>query len=130
MIHVAYIHHQCSTMDQLKENLQDTEVLVHIDFSENYSCKYSTEVQSVHFGASREQVTLHTGVCYARKNGVKSTLSFCLLSPDLRHDPSAIWAHLIPVLKTSLTNFLSFKSYTSLVTVPVPNTETKRCFMR
>lgn len=31
-------------------------------FSENYNCKYSTEVQAVHFGASHQQATLHTGV--------------------------------------------------------------------
>lgn len=40
------------------------EALIHVDFSENYSLKYATEVQSFHFGGSRQQVSLHTAVIY------------------------------------------------------------------
>ncbi len=32
------------------------------DFSENYSCKNSSEIQAVRFGSSHQQATLHTGV--------------------------------------------------------------------
>ena len=40
-------------MKKLTQSLQSNELGLPIDFSENYSYKYETEVQSVHFGASR-----------------------------------------------------------------------------
>ncbi|KAG8299367.1 hypothetical protein J6590_102854 [Homalodisca vitripennis] len=36
------------------------------DFSENYQLKYSSEIQSRHFGASNEQLALHTGAYLAK----------------------------------------------------------------
>ena len=33
-----------------------TELFFHIDFRQNYECKYAAEPHSVHFGASRESV--------------------------------------------------------------------------
>jgi len=60
-----------------------------------YSCKYSEEIQSMHFGASQRQVSLHTGVLYTKDN----TDSFCSLSDNLKHGPAGICAHLIPVLQ-------------------------------
>lgn len=68
-----------------------------MDFSENYSTKYSSEIQAVHFGASRSQVTLHTAVIYYHINDELKSQSFC--SESLRHDASAVWAHLIPILQ-------------------------------
>lgn len=81
----------------LRENMTDEEVLIHIDFSENYVCKLNAEIQSMHFGASKKQVTLHTGVFYIGKNSKGN--SFCTVSDSLHHGPAAIWAHLEPVLK-------------------------------
>jgi len=50
----------------MKAKLLQNEAIMIIDFSENYLCKYSSETQSVHFGVSRQQVSLHTGVLYYR----------------------------------------------------------------
>nr|CAI5852334.1 unnamed protein product [Callosobruchus analis] len=49
---------------KVKETLycNKARILVHMDFSENYVCKYSCEVQSAHFGGSKPQITLHTAV--------------------------------------------------------------------
>lgn len=92
--HILNISHQFSVIKQLKADLGQHEIFIHVDFSENYSCKYAKEAQSVHFGASREQITLHTGMMYSqsKKQG------FCTISKSMRHDPSAIIAHLQPVL--------------------------------
>ncbi|KAH9629437.1 hypothetical protein HF086_013351 [Spodoptera exigua] len=60
--HTSNIVNQYATIKCLKESLTTTEALVHMDFSENYSYKYSEEVQSMHFGGSRGQVSLHTAV--------------------------------------------------------------------
>lgn len=68
--------------------------MIHIDFSENYNCKYGSEIQSMRFGSSKQQISLHTGVAYTRE----ITLLFCSVSDCLQHGPSGIWAHLHPVL--------------------------------
>lgn len=75
-------------------NLRDYEALIICDFSENYDTKMSEEIQSLHFGASKGQVTLHTGVIYSQNK----CQSFCSVSPNISHKPAAIWAHLAPVL--------------------------------
>jgi len=93
-IHKYNIVNQYNELKKLRSNLKENECAIIVDFSENYSAKYACEIQSVHFGASRSQVTLHTGVYYT-SHGKQS---FCTISADNRHDPAAIWAHLKPVL--------------------------------
>jgi hypothetical protein len=51
------------------------ECIVHIDFSENFTCKMSSEIQSMHFGASKHQLSLHTAVYYIGNNSNQTT--FC-----------------------------------------------------
>jgi hypothetical protein len=58
------IDHQYSTLRQMKKNMGSNEITLHIDFAENYCCKLASEVQSIHFGASRNQVTMHNVVAY------------------------------------------------------------------
>ncbi|KAF9410884.1 hypothetical protein HW555_010171, partial [Spodoptera exigua] len=96
---------QYQVIEQLKQNLRDHEILVHVDFSENYCLKYNEEIQSFHFGGSREQVSLHTGVLYYKDSdaGVFRTKPFCTISDCLKHDAKAIWAHLCPILKMAQT---------------------------
>jgi hypothetical protein len=105
MSHQANKIHQYAALKLLKETLTDTEAIIHIDFSENYSCKYDEEVQSLHFGGSRQQITLHTGVAYLRVEGQVKCESFCSMSDSLNHGPPAIWAHLDPILKSIHTRF-------------------------
>ena len=59
--HVFNIQHQLCQMRRIKEQLSDKEILLNIDFSENYGTKHHTEMQSMDFGASHGQVILHTG---------------------------------------------------------------------
>lgn len=63
--HVHDTDHQLKFVQNLKNTLKEGEVLVVVDFSENYLCKYATEIQSVHFGASKKQVSLHTGAFFS-----------------------------------------------------------------
>jgi hypothetical protein len=93
--HLFNIRHQYEQVRSLKENLEQNECIIHIDFSENYACKLESEVQGMHFGASRNQVSLHTGVLYKKDS---DPASFCTISGNTRHDPAAIWAHLTPIL--------------------------------
>nr|CAI5852643.1 unnamed protein product [Callosobruchus analis] len=64
--HVHYIKTQYKNYRICIDGLSENEIALHIDFSENYSCKYFEQVQSHHFSGSRNQVALHTGVIYNR----------------------------------------------------------------
>ena len=93
--HVFNIKNQYKVYKEMRENLRPTECIIHIDFAENYTCKYSSEIQAMHFGGSHRQVTMHTGVLYVGQNDVKP---FCTLSDSTIHDPAGIWTYLDPVL--------------------------------
>ena len=95
--HVFNIHHHYHVQRELRQRCQTTsnECGLHIDFSENYSCGYSSEIQRVHFGASHNQATLHTGILYVDQD----TVSFCTISDSRRPDPAAIWSYLSPVFE-------------------------------
>ncbi|KAJ8887383.1 hypothetical protein PR048_013598 [Dryococelus australis] len=79
--------HQHEVLKYQKENLQFNEAVIHMDFSENYKCKFAEETQAFHFGSSGKQVSL-------------DTVSFCTLSDYLEHSVHAIWVHLKSILKT------------------------------
>ncbi|XP_052778140.1 uncharacterized protein LOC128215498 [Mya arenaria] len=59
------------------------------------NCKYGKEIQSMHFGASQRQISIHTGVAYLQGTAT----AFSTISDCLKHSPPAIWAHLNPVLQ-------------------------------
>ncbi|XP_041920930.1 uncharacterized protein LOC121684876 [Alosa sapidissima] len=99
--HLFNIKHQYAQLQSLHRTLRDDEVILHVDYAENWQCKYAKEVQQVHFGASHRQATLHNVVMYTSNN----TLSFCTLSPSMKHDPAAIWAQLDPVLQFLKVNY-------------------------
>lgn len=61
-IHVYKTTHQYEYFDKLQDNLPQNAVFLLADFSKNYEAKYHEEIQAVHFGASKNHITLHTGV--------------------------------------------------------------------
>ncbi|XP_060801831.1 uncharacterized protein LOC132904258 [Amyelois transitella] len=102
----AFLQHCLNNKNQnqafktLKENMTTEDCIIQIDFSENYTTKYGSEIQSLHFGGSRKQFTLHTAVIYFKLNNETcKTQSFCTVSTSLRHDAAAVWAHLVPILR-------------------------------
>lgn len=99
--HIYDTHHQYEALSIIKDSLKLNEVYIVIDFSQNYICKYAEEIQGTHFGASKKQISLHTGAFYFRDvtSGLLKHVTFCSASECLKHDPAAIWAHLQPVFK-------------------------------
>ncbi|CAH1111424.1 unnamed protein product [Psylliodes chrysocephalus] len=95
-IHERNIFHQNKTVKDLKQNLNDKEAIIHMDFSENYCAKYNHEIQAYHFGGSRLQLSLHTVVVYLKV----FTKSYCTVSQNTTHSPAAIWVHLQPIFKS------------------------------
>ncbi len=71
-------------INQQKKRSKEKAV-IHIDFSENYTCKYSSEIQAVHFGSSHQQATLHTGVLYIC--GEKEPICVSTVSPSKHKSP-------------------------------------------
>lgn len=100
MKHCTNIWTQYKNIKELKNNLTPQEVVIHVDFSENYCVKYHEEIQSFHFGGSRMQLSLHTCVIYLidPEVGIQKQYSFCTISECTQHDAAAIWAHLIPTI--------------------------------
>lgn len=99
--HVLVIRNQFHEYHKVM-NVQSTNAcIIVVDYSENYTCKQRRAIQSAHFGASNSQISMHTGVAYVQ-NG---KMSFCSLSDCTRHDPSAIWACLLPVLRSLRDKF-------------------------
>lgn len=76
-------------------DLKEDEIVILCDFSENYDTKYGKEVQQRHYGGSQQSVTLHTGVIFFNKY----CQSFVTMSDDNCHEPHAIWAHILPIIK-------------------------------
>lgn len=99
--------------------MKDTEAVVHADFSENFACKFNQEIQSFHFGGSRNQVTLHTGILYVPG---KNPLPFSSVSPYKDHGPPAIWAHLKPILDYVRTNHPQISTVHFFLTAHQANT--------
>ncbi|KAG8274405.1 hypothetical protein J6590_004429 [Homalodisca vitripennis] len=103
MKHKFRVHNQSKFSKYVRTNLNDDEVFIVVDFSENYQLKYSSEIQSRHFGASNEQLALHTGAYLAKTmcedSSVIKIRTFCTVSLCNRHDAAAIWAHLLPIFR-------------------------------
>lgn len=98
--HVFNMKIQFQSFRTAVDNLQETEVLVVADFSENYNCKLQKEILGHHFAGSRQQVSLHTVVVYFPSiESNKKIESFCTISENTNHQPAAIWVHLDPVIR-------------------------------
>ena len=67
--------------------MKDDELLIHIDFSENYVCKSLKEIQESRYGASKRQLTIHTGVYYT--SSTEKPVSFVTVSDSLQHGPAS-----------------------------------------
>lgn len=63
MLHLRNINHQYSVLNEIKRNLSGDSALIHMDFSENYQCKYTDDVQSAHFGP-RSHKCPYTPSCF------------------------------------------------------------------
>ncbi len=101
--HAFNIRNQYQHQRNLRQNLatHPDECAIHIDFSENYNCGFGSEVMAVHFGASHQQATLHTGILYVGEEAIP----FTSVSDCRRHDPAAIWSYLSPVLDYVSQNY-------------------------
>ncbi|KAI4828351.1 hypothetical protein KUCAC02_022447 [Chaenocephalus aceratus] len=64
--HTFNIKSQLTHYRELRKSMTNQECLIHVDFSENYSCKFAAEIQAMHvlwhnFGIKGERPTCHLG---------------------------------------------------------------------
>ena len=130
MNHENNIRHQYLQIDEIKKNLKVDEALIHCDFSENYQMKYHRKVQSARFGISKGQLSLHTVVVYYRLKEEEQVkpISFCTVSENLRHDPSAICVHLDPIMAIVKEKVPSLKTIHFLSDSPTTQYRSKKMF--
>lgn len=97
--HVHLVTHQYKALREISENLDFKEIKFGFDFSTNYVGKCREEVQSTNYGASKNQVSLQTGIFYYRDQiGQIQHVGFASVCDFLQHDAAAAWAYLEPVL--------------------------------
>ena len=118
---------QARLFRECKSKLKANECVIHVDFSENYNCKYHAEVQSVHFGASHQQASLHTVVIHTADS---EPLCLCTVSASLDHGPTGIWAHLKPVLQYVCESFPQVKHVNFWSDGPTAQYKQKKNFAR
>lgn len=72
-----------------KENIKDNEVLVLMDFAENYGFDLQDETQAYHW--NHDGCTIHPVVLYFKIKGELCCISLCFVSDDLLHDVGMVW---------------------------------------
>ena len=88
-VHSFIARTQGKYLKQCKEDLKESEVIVLVDFAENYKFLVQDEIQGYHWNKS--QCTLHPAVVYTKKNGKLEDHSICFLSDDLNHDVHMVY---------------------------------------
>jgi hypothetical protein len=88
---------------QTKENLKEGEILVIMDFSENFSFVVQSAPQGIHW--SNSSATIHVSVAYFRIGGIIQHLSHAVVSDCHEHNSTAV--HLCQRLLLSRLNLVS-----------------------
>ena len=102
-VHHFIAKNQRAYLKKIKENLALDEVLILLDFAENYSFIVQDAIQGYHWDNS--QCTLHPFAIYYKKDGSLKCASVCVVSDCLHHTNPTVYtfiSHVIPFVKTLL----------------------------
>ena len=88
-VHSFIVRTQAKYLKQCKENFKEDEVIVLVDFAENYKFLVQDEIQGYHW--KKSQCTLHPAVVYAKKDGQLKDHSICFFSDDLNHGVDMVY---------------------------------------
>lgn len=112
--HIFRAKWQHSQVQRCIENLNEYTVIMLMDFSENYRCRFQNESQSAYF--DQRQVTVHPFMCYYKgkseiENGDEENFlvkhSVIAISNDTKHDAFAVQRfekEVLEVLDTEMDN--------------------------
>lgn len=99
--------HQSKHLKQIKEELKPGELIILMDFAENYAFVVQDAAQGFHWENS--QATLHPFVIYFKDDCEIKHISYCIISDCLKHDTVAVHAFLVQLiasLKAKLTEIV------------------------
>ena len=92
--HIFRANWQHEQMNVCQENLKEGQVMMVMDFSENYKCGFQNEPSSAYF--EQNMVTIHPIMCYMRENVQNENLlikhAIICITDDLKHDGMAVSA--------------------------------------
>lgn len=87
--HVDRVKRQYGEAQKIKQNLAADEVIVNMDFSENYACKSVNEIQSAYW--NQNAVTLHPVVIYYKDDErALQHKSLVIVSDEMGHNSSTV----------------------------------------
>ena len=117
--HVNRVYTEFKQQKNLKDNLPDNHVYIHMDFAEDYRCRSQNEIQSAYW--SPTQVTIHPVVMYYKNRGEKenSHQNFVFVSIESHHDTTFIYTligRLVPLLKEIVSNLETIHYWTDSLT--------------
>ncbi|VEN60653.1 unnamed protein product [Callosobruchus maculatus] len=92
--HVFVKRQQSLHFENKKKNSTALEVVLQVDFAENFSILCQDEIQSAHW--SHPQVTIFTGCAWSDAGNAKH--SYIIMSNELNHDKYAVWAFMRKII--------------------------------
>ena len=89
---------QTTKFCDLKAHVIDdmTQIVVQVDFAENYTCARQNEIQAAHWG--HNQITVFSAVVWHNKEGQLSTKSYAIVTDHLSHDKYSVHTFLDLIL--------------------------------
>lgn len=96
---------QSNYYENAKKNLKDDEVIVHLDFSENFSHLSQESVQSEYY--AQTQTTIHPIMVYYKKDGKLEHKSYVVISDVLEHDSKFVRSmqlKIVPIIQALVPN--------------------------
>jgi len=97
--HVFVKRSQAKFFEEKVQNCKPEEAIVHVDFSENYTCMQQDEIQAAHW--HQQQITLFPVAIWTRdSSGNIVCTSHVIVSNDLSHEKKSISVFLDTVLNT------------------------------
>ena len=104
--HAKRVTVQYNEMRRLRESLSENEMVVWMDFAQNYSCISLEDIQSTYWNAT--PISLHTMVVYSNSNGNSSRVqSYVAVSDVMSHNASSVYTilkKLVSLLKKEHPN--------------------------
>lgn len=103
--HVNRIHVQYQEMRKLRETLSGEEIVIWMDFAENYGCTSVEKVQSAYWNATA--ITLHSMVVYSQSGTGTKAQSYVAVSDVMSQNATTVYTILrkcIPTLQNENRN--------------------------
>ena len=104
--HVYRVWHQYEESVKIKQNLPKNEIIVQMDFAENYSCKGGDDIQSAWW--NQTSVTLHPVVLYYKDDNEELKHgSIVIESDEMGHNSSVVvpfFDAIVPKIKKCVPN--------------------------